>query len=287
MRFGLLVLVIVPAFACQIIDGDRIFGKDVAAASPLFATLDPHLEIGAAPLAGVQRVMRPEELVRLAKQNGISLDASVGAICFELATEPVTAEMLLPVIQKALAIDNAKIEILDFSRFGVPRGAFDFPKSGLMPNGLWRGRVLYGENHSVPVWVKARITVDRTWVEAAEPLITGKPIDASQLILKTGPRFPFDTALTESISQVAGRRPVRNLAVGTAIAVVMLTIAHDVERGDQVAVEVKVGGAILDFEATAESSGRAGETILMKNPDNGRSFQAKIQDKGHVLVEKQ
>jgi flagella basal body P-ring formation protein FlgA len=66
----------------------------------------------------------------------------------------------------------------------------------------------------------------------------------------------------------------------------MLTIAHDVERGDLVAVEVKVGGAILDFEATAESSGRAGESILIKNPDNGHSFQAKIQDKGHVLVEK-
>ena len=66
----------------------------------------------------------------------------------------------------------------------------------------------------------------------------------------------------------------------------MLAIAHDVERGDLVAVEVKVGGAILDFEATAESSGRAGDSILIKNPDNGRSFQAKIQDKGHVLVEK-
>jgi flagella basal body P-ring formation protein FlgA len=66
----------------------------------------------------------------------------------------------------------------------------------------------------------------------------------------------------------------------------MLTIAHDIERGDLVAVEVKVGGAILDFEATAESSGRVGESILMKNPENGRSFQAKIQDKGHVTVER-
>jgi flagella basal body P-ring formation protein FlgA len=286
MRLGLLVVVIAPAFACQIIDGDHILGKDVAAASTIFATLDPQLEIGAAPFAGVQRVMRPDELVRLAKQNGIALDAAVGAICFELATEPLTAEMLLPVIQKTLAIDNAKIEILDFSHFGVPRGSLDFPKSGLMPNGLWRGRVLYGQNHSVPVWVKTRITVDRTWVETAEPLVTGKAIEASQVILKTGPRFPFDPALTESMSQVIGRRPVRNLAAGTPIASAMLTIAHDVERGDQVAVEVKVGGAILDFEATAESAGRAGETILMKNPENGRSFQAKIQDKGHVLVEK-
>jgi flagella basal body P-ring formation protein FlgA len=275
-----------PAFACQPIDGDRILGKDIAAASSLFAALDPKLEIGAAPLAGISRVMRSEELVRLAHQFGILLDAPATAICFERATRPLTAETLLPILQKALAIDNAKIEILDFSRFGVPRGTFDFPKSGLIPNGLWRGRLLYGENHSTPVWVKARITVERTWVEAAETLVTGKVIEAAQLNLKTGPRFPFDTALIESMSLVAGRRPVRTLIAGTPIVRAMLTIAHDVERGDRVAVEVKVGNAILDFEATAESSGRAGESILMKNPDNGRSFLAVIQDKGHVLVER-
>ena len=288
MRIAFLIamLVTAPAFACQAIDGDHILGKDIASLSPLFAALDAKLEIGAAPLAGVQRVMHPDELVRLAKQNGISLDTQAGAICFERATEPLTAETLLPVLQKALAMDDAKIEILDFSRFGVPRGAFEFPKSGLMPNGLWHGRLLYGENHSMPVWAKTRITVERTWVEAADTLAAGKKIEASQLTVKTGPRFPLDTTLIESASLVAGRRPVRTLAPGTPIVPAMLTIAHDVERGDTVSVEVTVGGAILDFEATAESSGRAGEMILMKNPENGRSFAAVIQDKRHVLIEK-
>jgi flagella basal body P-ring formation protein FlgA len=285
MRFILLFLA-VPIFACQAIAGDHILGKDVASASPLFASLDPQLEIGAAPLAGVQRVMHPDELVRLARQAGISLDVLAPAICFERATEPLTAAALLPILQKALALDNAKIEILDFSRSGIPRGTFEFSKSSLTPNGLWRGRVLYGENHSIPVWVKASITVERTWVEAAEPLASGKTIEASQLILKTGPRFPFDTALTESLSQVAGRRPVRTLAPGTVIAQAMLTIAHDVERGDTVEVEVQVGSAILDFEATAETAGRTGDSILIKNPENGHSFPAKIQDRKHVLVEK-
>jgi flagella basal body P-ring formation protein FlgA len=111
-------------------------------------------------------------------------------------------------------------------------------------------------------------------------------MEASQLIVKTGPRFPFDPALLESLDALVGRRPVRTLSPGTPIAAAMLTIAHDIERGDLVSVEVKVGNAILDFEATAESSGRAGESILIKNPDNGRTFQAKIQDKGHVVVEK-
>jgi flagella basal body P-ring formation protein FlgA len=138
----------------------------------------------------------------------------------------------------------------------------------------------------MPVWVKARITVERTWVEAAETLVPGRAIEAAQLNLKTGPRFPFDTAVIESMSLVAGHRPVRTLIAGTPIVRAMLTMAHDFERGDRVAVEVQVGNAILDFEATAESSGRTGESILMKNPENGRSFQAVIQGKGHVLVER-
>jgi flagella basal body P-ring formation protein FlgA len=286
MRLSLLLVAIGPGFACGIVDVDHILGKDVSAASAVFAALDPKLEIGAAPLAGVQRVLRPDELVRLAKLNGIALDGPVSGICFERATETLTAEKLLPELQKTLAIDNANIEILDFSRFGIPSGTFEFPKSSLMPNGLWRGRVLYGENHSMPVWVKTRITVQRTWVEAGETLAVGKAIEASQLNVKTGPRFPFDTTFIESMQVLVGRRPVRTLAAGTPIAPAMLTIAHDVERGDRVEVEVTVGRAILDFEATAESSGRTGDSIMVKNPENGRSFQAKIQDKGHVLVER-
>jgi flagella basal body P-ring formation protein FlgA len=286
MRLLILAISIAPAFACQVVENDRIFAKDLAAVSSLFAALDPQLEIGAAPLAGVEKVLRPEEIVHLARQNGIALDEPAGAICVSRATEPLTAQKLLPVLQKALGVDNAIIEILDFSRFGVPRGTFEFPKSSLMPNGLWRGRVLYGDNHSMPVWVKAHITVERTWIEAAETLAVGKAIEGSQLNIKTGPRFPFDPALIESLSQLVGRRPVRTLAAGTPIAPTMLTIAHDVERGDRVEVEVKVGAAILDFSATAESSGRAGDSIMVKNPENGRTFQAKIQDKGHVLVER-
>ena len=117
-----------------------------------------------------------------------------------------------------MAIDGENIEILDFSHFGVPRGTFNFPKSGLMPDGLWRGRVLYGENHSMPVWVKTRITVQRTWVEAGETLAVGKAIEASQLNVRTGPRFPFDPPLVESMQVLVGRKPARTLAAGTPIA---------------------------------------------------------------------
>ncbi len=60
----------------------------------------------------------------------------------------------------------------------------------------------------------------------------------------------------------------------------------DVERGDHVVVEVRCGGIVLKFEAEAQSSAHIGESIILKNPENGRRFIARVQEKGKVLIQK-
>jgi len=60
---------------------------------------------------------------------------------------------------------------------------------------------------------------------------------------------------------------------------------REVERGDAVAVEVASGAAILKFESTAESGGKTGETVLVRNPANGARFRARVVAKGKVLVD--
>lgn len=59
-----------------------------------------------------------------------------------------------------------------------------------------------------------------------------------------------------------------------------------VERGDTVRVEVRSGGVVLAFDAAAESSGRAGDAVIVKNPQNGRRFQARVEGKGKVSITK-
>jgi hypothetical protein len=59
-----------------------------------------------------------------------------------------------------------------------------------------------------------------------------------------------------------------------------------IERGEPVSVEVRSGSARLAFDSTAESSGHPGESILVRNPQNGKLFQAKVQMKGKVLVQR-
>jgi len=274
------------AMACGTVAGDHILAGDFAALNPAFATLDPQLPLGVTPMPAVTRVFRPDDIARLARTNGITLEGPVAEMCFARAVELLSPEKLLPALRIALAIDDAKIEILDFSRNGVPAGTLQFTRAGLNANGLWRGQLTYSQDRSVAIWVKARITTEQTWVEALDPLAVAKPITREQLVVRKGPRFPFAAAPLDSVDRAVGHAPLQSIKPGEPIFASMLTMPREVERGDTVRVEVVSGEAKLVFDATAESSGRLGELILIKNPDNGRRFQARVEEKGKVLITK-
>src|ERR1700719_3518850 len=117
MRLALIIALSVRAFACQVIEGEHILGTDLAAASPTFAAVDPNLEIGSTPVAGVRRILHAEELLKIARQNGIAAPELPGEVCFERSSRLLTSEELFPVLSSALAMDSARIEILDYSRY--------------------------------------------------------------------------------------------------------------------------------------------------------------------------
>lgn len=286
MKWILVVAIAARAFACHAVEGERISGKDLAAANALFAGLDPDMAIAPLPLPGVPRVFHIVELMRLALRNGMVAPVSTKELCFERATEPLTAERLLPVLRSALGIDDAQIEIQDFSRLGVPRGKIGFTRDGLSATGLWRGQVFYAEARSVPVWAKVRVTVDRTWVEALETLPTGRAIARGQLVERRGPRFPFGPKPVDSIDLAEGREPIRAIKPGEPVFASILVAPRDVKRGDKVNVVVESGQAKLEFEGTAETSGRPGELVMVRNPDNQRHFQARVDGKDKVLIKK-
>ena len=60
----------------------------------------------------------------------------------------------------------------------------------------------------------------------------------------------------------------------------------DVQRGERVRVRVTCGGVLLQFDADAESSAHIGENVIVRNPENGRRFVARVEEKGKVFVKK-
>jgi flagella basal body P-ring formation protein FlgA len=286
MKRALVLLLVARAFACHAVDGDSIKGKDLAMASAAFTKLDPELDVAPTPLPGVPRLFHAAELSRLARRYAIDLAEPVTEICFERATEPLTAERLYPVLRQALGIDDARIEIQDFSRAGVPRGKIEFKRSGLTDAGVWRGQVVYAEGRSVPVWVRVKVTVERNWVEAVETVPAGKVIARGQLVGRRGSRFPFGPVTLDSIQQVEGQQAARAIKAGEAISGLMLVNPREVTRGDRVKVVVMSGDARLEFDAMAETSGRVGESVMVLNPESGHRFLAKVEGKDEVLIKK-
>ena len=62
--------------------------------------------------------------------------------------------------------------------------------------------------------------------------------------------------------------------------------APEVQRGEKVQVTVWSGAVLLSFEAQAESTARIGETVILRNPENGRRFVARVEEKGKVSIKK-
>ena len=277
--------------ACLPIEGDRILGKDLAAAHPAFSALAPEQPFGYAPAPGARRVFRRLELERLAGRQGLSLEP-VPEICFERVLEPLRTERILEVMRTALPPGEARLELLDFSRHPVPRGELKFPWSGLRATAaagsdsgrLWRGHVKYSGNRTAPVWARVKISTLTARVVAARNLPAGRPIEAAELRVESGDEFPFGEPSLNSFEHAVGRLPRRLIRAGQPVRASLLLLPKEIERGDQVAVEVSSGGAQLRFNARAESGGHTGDAILVKNPVSRRNFRARVEKKGKVVL---
>lgn len=276
---------------CALVEGDRILAADLARERPLFAALDPAAVIGYAPAPGRQRTLDAEELARLARRHCLP-EVSLEPVCFERAAETLRPERLVEAMRAALGEPQARIEILDFSRYPVPRGELSLPLAGLAspPPGkpespvVWRGRVVYDGRRSVAVWARVRISAPRRLVVARRDLVAGRPIQAADIEERLVETFPAQRNGTLTAAAVVGATPRRRIRAGEALEASWLRLPRDVERGDAVTVEVASGAARLLLEGRAETGGRRGEPVAVRNPASGRRFTATVEGPGRASL---
>ncbi len=161
--FLLITFSAVQLAACGIIEGDRIHGSDLAAEEPAFADIDPTADLGPAPVAGARRTLQSLEIEKLAKERSITLSAGQNrSVCFERATLVLTESL-------------SRSGPSRFARFAAPNRARPSGNRRFQPkfaacrriglssrwlgsSGLWRGRLIYAGNRSVPIWARVRVT---------------------------------------------------------------------------------------------------------------------------------
>jgi flagella basal body P-ring formation protein FlgA len=276
--------------ACLPVEGDRILMGDLAVAIPAFLTLDAEETIGFTPAPGSQRRFSPGELDRLAARKGITV--ATQPVCFERTLETLTKEQVITALHESLP-EGAQMELLDFSRTRIPKGTLEFLRAGLAaapPKWLrapviWTGRVKYTATRSLLVWAKVSVWISRSSAVAVTDLPAGKPILASQVRMESADAGPFSESIPASLEDIVGLAPRRAIRAGQLVSRSILDAATDVTRGEMVAVEAHYGAASLRFEARAESPGRAGDRIQVRNLDSGKTFRARVVRKGLVAVE--
>jgi flagella basal body P-ring formation protein FlgA len=284
-------MVMLIAASCHPVEGDRITAADLAAVLPAFAVIAPETVAGYAPVPGAHRNFEPAELTRFAAANGLEYHG-LATICFEPALielDPTRIETSIRESLNAAAIAGASVEILEYSKFGVPSGTLSFPIDSLPSyssanTAIWHGFVEH-ENRHYPVWARVRITAPQTRIVAAADLRAGQRIESGDVRLEEVKSFPSRTAGLNSAAQCEGMSARRYLKVGTPVTAADLIEPNDVDRGETVIVEVQSGGAVLNIEAQAEASGRRGQSIALRNATSGKIFHAKITGKGRALLD--
>ena len=279
--------------ACTPVEGDQILGSHLAITLPEFRAIPAELPLGNLPPAGSHRTLHAAELQSLAKRYGIEL-ANAHDVCFEFPMEALNRSRVLEAMRASLdgAGADADITLAEVSLNPVPRGRIEFPREKLgVPASpaqrdavLWRGEVVYGGEHRFPIWARVRIQVNCERLVAAETLRPGQTVEANQMRQESGKCFPAPRTALDA-EHAAGMVVLRAIAAGAEIRPESLGLPNQVNRGDEVEVEVRSGAARLAFTGKAESSGRNGDLVAVRNPSSNRVFRARVDGKGKVTVE--
>jgi flagella basal body P-ring formation protein FlgA len=283
----LLLMLAAAVPACHSVGHDRILGSDLAAASALFAAAPADLVIANAPRPGARRLFEPAELLRIARANHLEV-ADATPLCFERSTAPLDPELVKAAMRKALGLASASIEILTISKYPAPQGELVFPRDLLMQpasgdSAVWNGYVAY-DGGRVPVWARVRLTVLQSRLVSTVDLAPGHIVMATDLRIEEALEFPRRLPPLTTVEAAVGLAARRAIPAGSVLTANMLDVPNDVERGQTVIVEVHSGGAVVKLEAKAESAGRRGESVAVRNATSGTLFRAQIEGKGRVLV---
>src|SRR5581483_6020043 len=96
------------------------------------------------------------EIYTLSLHDALPISDPEREVCVSRPAAPPNPDRILAALQAALP--EARIQLLDYSRYPVPEGPLDFASTGLR-GATWSGAVRYGGRHRAPVWARVQVTV--------------------------------------------------------------------------------------------------------------------------------
>ncbi len=276
---------------CQKVSGDRILGEDLARALPIFEGIPRDGIIGYSPAPGTRRTFSTSELARIGGRYQVTVPQDVQT-CFEWEMHPLSEEAVSMAIREAFHAPQARVNVTAMSKSLVPEGRLVFPLAGLTSTSAhdpelpptWNGYVLYSGERRFAVWSRVKVSATMMRVVAVEAVSAAKVIEARQVRLEAYDDFPLQNGIARSLDEVIGRVSRRSIRTGMPLFLTDLSEPFQIERGDMVQVRVVSGNAEISLEAQAESSGKLGDVIVLRNLSSQKTFRGRIEGKSKVLV---
>jgi len=277
--------------ACQTIRGERILGEDLAKTLPIFSPIPRDTIVGYSPAPGARRTFTAPELARLAAKYNLTVPPDTQA-CFEWEMRLLTEEAVAVAIREALHVPQARVDVLAMSKLPAPDGKVVFPLNAISTSGpgdpatpvTWNGYILYADSRRFNVWARVRVSATMTRVVAVQPVPADEAIAAHQVRLEAYDDFPFPNGIARNLEEVVGRVSRRPLRAGLPVRLTDLSEPFQVHRGDMVQVRVISGGAQIDLEARAETAGRQGDVISLRNLQSDKMFRARVEGKQKAIL---
>jgi flagella basal body P-ring formation protein FlgA len=268
--------------ACVAVEGDRILAGDLARAVPAFGAIAPDTPFGYAPEVGARRFYRAAELSRLAERHHVEISPGQEA-CVERKVQFLDPAQVLETLKASLP--QGQIELLEYDRQPVPPGPMEFPISGLWQKSgtaVWKGWIRYSGGRRFPIWAKVKVSISGFRVVAKEDLPAGIPIQSSQLKIETYAGPP--SAGLFSPERIIGLEPRRSISAGQVITGELLQPAKEVHSGDVVRVGITVGQARVEVVSQAQSDGRHGQLIPLRNLESGVIVKGRVDGPGVATI---
>lgn len=280
------------ATACLEVEGPRITAGLLAQAAPELAAIAGGTEFGYSPAPGATRWVRRGELSAFASSHGVALPA-VPEVCVTRAARVLDAEEVRRALAQAVAEvapgSQPGIEIVDFVRLPLPRGMLRFSRSKAQaaPDGtvLWHGRIEYDRSRSVPVWVRAKIQVDRAVAYALVPVAKGRILTGEDIEIRQVGVSLMDVLKGDAPPTLIGMEALRAIEAGQPIPAQSLGRPMAIRPGEAIRAFSEWGAVRITVEALALKGGRTGDAIQLETKSTRQKLRARITSPGEARIE--
>ena len=210
--------------------------------------------------------------------------------CLERQLKPLQAENVRSEIQAALHSGFGDVQLLGLTSIQPalsPEGRLSLPLGGLqllssaegVCSFLWRGSIEYDTHRLAPIKVLGRYQAQTIRFAAKRDLLAGDVLSSSDYERTAEPGCPHGAV---GPAPAEGSIMRRALKKGDGIEAAMLKAPTLVEAGSEILVKASAGGASVSMAAIAESAGRRGDSMFVRNKESGKRIRVLLTGKGEA-----